>query len=661
MKKLLAFMIILFASFSSLACARLTLTTKTTTQNNTDQLVDENVGAFSSYQELSEYLEQFYQKTGSMYYNSRNVDMLAPGSPALESTNDGVSFGDGDKRDHSKTNNQVDGVEESDTIITDGFFIYIVSGDRFFIVDAESLEIVFDYQESSIWFSGLYVYEDKVVVLGSYYTYSIYQDPGLKDEFDGDDDTSVSTEVYRPGYWFYNYQYGSKVIIFDTSDMDNIEVFRELDFESTYIANTRMINGYLYLVMNNYSISYYFEENDFVPRYKDSSISDEFVQLPANRIYYMPNDGESFNYLLLASVKVDTQEEVKIRAYLGSAYQIFMSLNNLYVTVYRYSFDQATQRYDNKTYIIRFEIMSNELVYQAYGVVKGSPLNQFSMDEYDGVFRIAVTDYDYDGNQTIITNTLYLLDAQSDLRMEEISQLTGLGKPGERIYAVRFTEDIAYVVTFVNTDPLYKIDLSDVENPAILGEHYEDGVSDYLHMITDTLMVGVGRQAETNEGGWTFFTGVKIALYDTSGDTPINLDTYFVEGQYSYSRVTYDHKAFVYFTPEGEDFTYIVIPVSIYYQDYSRYSTQMLVFKVHHSGELELVAQIEHMDTQRTYYDTIEKAVIIENYIYTMSYSQIQVFDMNQDFNFVDSLVFYQYYYVDYPTEESPIGTVRTD
>jgi uncharacterized secreted protein with C-terminal beta-propeller domain len=43
-------------------------------------------------------------------------------------------------------------------------------------------------------------------------------------------------------------------------------------------------------------------------------------------------------------------------------------------------------------------------------------------------------------------------------------RLAGLGTT-EQIYAVRFSGDIAYVVTFRRTDPLYAIDLADPAPP----------------------------------------------------------------------------------------------------------------------------------------------------------------------------------------------------
>ena len=649
MKKFIMLFIAIFSSIVIISCSQ-----KTTTEKITP--TGDNVGAFSSYEQLKDYLGDFYEYSNNRYYLFGDA-ALESGAPEVNApTNDSVDFGDQEERDHSTSNDQVEGVNEADTILTDGYFIYIVSGNKFFMIDAETLEITYTYEYPDGYFSGLYLYEDKVVLLGNYYAYidlTVAEDPTVDPTVDSDE----SKEDYWYPIYYYRYVYGTMITVLDVSNPDNVEVARELKFDSSYLTTSRMIDGYLYLVLNNYSISYYYDEETFIPKYYDSVVSDEMIDLPASSIYFIPNNAEDFSYLMLASFDVTDNDDAKVKAYLGSTYQTYMSADNLYATVYKYQYIEQTNTYENYVFILRFELEDHELSYKALGQVDGSPLNQFSMDEYDGVFRIAVTGYEYTNQETIITNTLYLLDATSDNEMTEISKLTGLGKPGERIYAVRFSEEIAYVVTFVSIDPLYKLDLSDPQNPEILGEWYEEGVSDYLHEITDNLMIGVGRQVETDEYGWTRFTGVKIALYDTSADTVVNLETYFVEGEYSYSSVGWNHKAFIYFTPEGEDFTYIAIPISVYSENYYRYSQMMYVFKVHHSGDLELVAQLQHTDEVNNYFDTIEKAVMIENYIYTLSYSQIQVFNMDDEFNFVDSVVFNELYYHDYNYTEEPIAS----
>lgn len=655
MKKFIMLFIALFSSLAIISCSE-----KITTEKITP--TGDNVGSFSSYEQLKEYLGDFYEYSNNRYYLFGDAALEA-GAPEVNAPtmDDGVDFSEKEDRDHSTSNDQVEGVNEADTILTDGYYIYIVSGNKFFMIDAETLDITYTFEYLNGYFSGLYLYEDRVVLLGSYYAYIDIDYPQTDDtNVEPAEDSEVEKDYIYP-YYYYHYVYGTTITVLDVSNPEDVELVRELKFDSSYLTTSRMIDGYLYLVLNNYSIRYYYDEESFIPKYYDSVVSDEMMDLPASSIYFIPNNAEDFSYLMLASFDVTDNEEAKVKAYLGSTYQTYMSANNLYATVYKYQYFEETNTYENYVFILRFELEDHELSYKALGQVDGSPLNQFSMDEYDGVFRIAVTGYEYTNQETIITNTLYLLDATTDDEMTEISKLTGLGKPGERIYAVRFSQETAYVVTFVSIDPLYKLDLSDPENPEILGEWYEEGVSDYLHEITDNLMIGVGRQVETSDG-WTRFTGVKIALYDTSGDTVVNLETYLVEGEYSYTSVVWNHKAFMYFTPEGEDFTYIAVPVSVYSNNYYRYSQLMYVFKVHHSGDLELVAELKHTDEVNNYYDTIEKAVMIENYIYTLSYSQIQVFDMDNDFNFVDSVVFNEMYYHIYNYTEEPVdSTVEGD
>ncbi len=635
----------------------------------------ENVGSFRSYDDLKAYLEEFYEGNDGIYYNSGGIwledttDAEYGSEPATAGTQE---------RDYSTTNNQVEGVEEADKIITDGYHIYIASGSTFFIINADTLDIEFTYTIENGYLDGLYVYDGRVVLISYEYTYSesdecLYYYYGIRYDDEADYESAESTEGssaddetttdYVPGdetttedteydittddvetteYCVrWTYTYGTHIRVFDVSDLESVTVARELYFDFSYLVDTRMIDEQLYIVLDNYMISYGFTDELFVPRYMDTAVSDDLVKFRPEQIYFMPNDGESFGYLILVSMDVtDDDEEADVKTYLGSTYRIYMSLDNLYTTVYRWNYLEDEGRYEYHTFILRFEIQNGELVYKAIGKVDGSPLNQFSMDEYDGVFRIATTGYSYSTDSWEINNFLFCLDATTDDEMEEISVMTDLGKPGERIYAVRYSEEIAYVVTFIQTDPLYKIDLSDPENPVILGELYEEGVSDYLHEITDNLMIGIGRQAETN-GEWTWFTGVKVALYDTSADEVVTLDTYLMEGEYSYTNVAYDHKAFLSFTPQEADFTYVAIPVYEYYDSWYASSQNLYLFKIHHDGELELVTRLTHMIEETAgwyrYYDSIERAVIIDNYIYTVSYSSIHMFDIDNDFEEVNS------------------------
>jgi hypothetical protein len=85
-----------------------------------------------------------------------------------------------------------------------------------------------------------------------------------------------------------------------------------------------------------------------------------------------------------------------------------------------------------------------------------------------------------------------------------------LGKPGEQVLGVRFAGARAYLVTFRRVDPLYVLDLSDAADPRVAGVLEVPGYSDYLLALENNLLLGVGRNADTQG----VERGVKLALFD---------------------------------------------------------------------------------------------------------------------------------------------------
>ena len=115
---------------------------------------------------------------------------------------------------------------------------------------------------------------------------------------------------------------------------------------------------------------------------------------------------------------------------------------------------------------------------------------------------------------------LTILRPQDGGELVEIGHVDDLGE-GESVQSVRFVGDIAYVVTFRQTDPLYAIDLSDPAHPKVLGELKVTGFSQYLHPVGDGLLLGLGREAD--ESG--FDEGFKVSLFDVTDPTaPSELD-----------------------------------------------------------------------------------------------------------------------------------------
>ena len=169
-----------------------------------------------------------------------------------------------------------------------------------------------------------------------------------------------------------------------------------------------------------------------------------------------------------------------------SADTVYASLSSLYV---------ATQRWDTAgaetTSIHRFDTSDPDRTgYAASGAVPGTLLNQFSLSEDKGVLRAATT-VGWGSEAESKVTTL----SERGGQLVQRGQVGGLG-PGERIYAVRFIGDVGYVVTFRQTDPLYTVDLADPDRPRVVGELKIPGYSAYLHPVGDDLLLGVGPGGE---------------------------------------------------------------------------------------------------------------------------------------------------------------------
>lgn len=290
-------------------------------------------------------------------------------------------------------------------------------------------------------------------------------------------------------------------------------------------------------------------------------ISGEEDQVKQNCVPEISTDGKAFarisnscicimeevyntSYLVASVMDVDDKETLKTKAVLGAGNNVYCTTETLYATSSKYeSKDMAEAVFGSsstmKTQIYKFDIRNYNIEYLKSATIDGTALNQFSIDEYNGFLRIATTSGNWGDN---LVNQLYILDEN----LETKGLLKDIAK-GERIKSVRFTGNTAYVVTFIQTDPLFVIDLSDPQAPVILGELKIPGFSTYLHPVSDSLVLGVGRDGtDTGTNG-----GMKVSLFDVSDpknpkeSAKITLDassSAFIQS-YIESDVYYTHKA----------------------------------------------------------------------------------------------------------------------
>ncbi len=161
-----------------------------------------------------------------------------------------------------------------------------------------------------------------------------------------------------------------------------------------------------------------------------------------------------------------------------------------------------------------------EVNFAADGVLEGDLLNQFSASEHDGMLRVAVNDWQDRSSD------IYVFEQSGD-SLNVVGSLEDFA-PGEQIYSTTFVEDQLFVVTFRQVDPLFVIDMEDATSPTILGELKIPGVSHYLQLIDDDILLAVGRDAEVSTG-WQ--TSLQVSLFDVSDqENPLLLDRYTFDG-----------------------------------------------------------------------------------------------------------------------------------
>ncbi|HEX6417006.1 MAG TPA: beta-propeller domain-containing protein, partial [Acidimicrobiales bacterium] len=207
------------------------------------------------------------------------------------------------------------------------------------------------------------------------------------------------------------------------------------------------------------------------------------------------------------------------------------------------------------TDIHRFDISDpSATTYEASGHVDGTLLGQFAMDEHDGHLRVATTTGTPWAEGAGESESHVIVLAEEDGALVRVGGVSGLGR-GETIYAVRFTGEVGYVVTFEQKDPLYTIDLSDPAAPRVTGELEILGYSAYLHPAGDGRLIGVGQDA-TEDGS---VTGTQVALFDVSDPAaPTRIAQATVPG--GGSTAESDHRAFLWW-PDDD---LVAVPLGSY-------------------------------------------------------------------------------------------------
>lgn len=586
---------------------------------------------------------------------------------------DGAVGATGSSNDVSNTNNQVAGVEESDRVKTDGEYLYVLSrpeptswfgwdifprispimeepsndelGNLLTVIDVRQPDFptivsrqVFEDPVSSLDLVG-----DRLTVITMRHQATVLN---VLDVSTPSDPVAVWNTVID-GHYVESRRVGEILYVFTDS----------LDFVLPPLGETAAVKGEFgfYQTADQYLAEYsstdlieslfpsqrvYDQFGDLredVPVFPVDplEIPSEFLRSPSQShlVSFNPTSSEGgaidwhwedrVDHRLVTNDSIyTTRSDYRVHGFTGGLWDTFSLIP-----------DESTIN----TAITRYQLDGTGLfTTTATGYVPGTLNNRFSIDEYEGRLRVATENSWWmriDESTPPPGTNLYVLEqSESDLAL--VGGVEGLA-PGEQVYSVRFAEDRGYIVTFRQVDPLFVIDLSEPTSPVVTGQLKIPGYSQYLQVIDDQTLLGIGRDADEQTGQ---YESMVISLFDVSDpEDPVLSDRYEFEGGRStfspYSggspRDVKDHHAISYFPGQQ------ILAIPIYSEVFGFWEStdrpifshpdqsEVRTFKIDREEGIQAIDSIG-FDTRA------DRTVRIESLLYSISNRELKVSTLHE-------------------------------
>ena len=339
------------------------------------------------------------------------------------------------KEDYSDTDTQVNGVMEGDIVKTDGKHIFTMkdstTGCTITIYEAQGADVA-ELSQFTITQADcreMYIEGATLIMTGNLWS----------------DDIPTQGETDFEDY--YSPARKSHITLYDISDPTAPKGIRQLSQSGEY-NTSRIRDGYLY-TFTNYNI--YASENynekepeKFIPELNGAVMKSEDVRLL--------NKKGANSYMIMTSLKIsDNGAFADSKAVLGEFDTYYMNLNHIYAV------SQDHQNYDSiRSTIIKYTYDKGIFSFQGNTTIRGEINDSYYMHEYKDNFVFVYTRDTWRNS----TNGLCIMDRDLNL-MGEISDL-GVN---ETIYASYFIDNMAYFVTYRNTDPVFAVDISNPKKP----------------------------------------------------------------------------------------------------------------------------------------------------------------------------------------------------
>lgn len=452
-----------------------------------------NMSAINRYSD-SEYfplIEKLYAFSNKPKYNnnfSALINALASLKDATgEDPSEGISVSGADEY-IEVTDNQVNGVIESDVIKRSDKYIYHIADNtlKIYEIKGQDTYAVFSYQLNDLHTDVNTSYSGNP---------SLYLSKDCK-----------TLTVIVPT-WGKTLGVFTIIASFDVSDpLEAVEIKNKVVFSGEY-QDSRMIDGKLILFIKNYffgTADSFGNEAAFVPQIDTGN---GFESMPFQKIVTSEN-AMAKKCMAIYELREDTLTiDDMLGIYANITTGIYVSLDGMILSA-TYTVSESTgAKTISESMSELFAISRTEgFKYCGTAQINGSIKDQYSIDIKDGILRVVSTTridtqvwgeevFVYnDGTSSAAYNTsasLYCIDLEN---MQTVASVDNFAPTGEIVRSVRFEGNKAYVCTSFQTvmiDPVFIFDISDTGNITSKDTGVIPGFSDSLINFGDYLL-GIG-------------------------------------------------------------------------------------------------------------------------------------------------------------------------
>ena len=289
------------------------------------------------------------------------------------------------------------------------------------------------------------------------------------------------------------------VIAVDVSDPAEMRETDRVYLSGSYV--TSRVVGEEFLLVSNFAVRRdpdFSDESQFLPQF---GAPGALESLPMEDIVWS-EDADAARYTVLCRLG----EDLSLRgceAFLSFSRQVYVSQDNVFLTRGYTAEVQACGEIvsgpvrESRTEIACVSYGGGGLSYRGSADVAGSVHNQYSMDEAEDTLRVVTTlsrsEASAFGSSSVEKNAaLYVFDLDD---FSLLAALENFAPAGEEVTSVRFEEDVAWVCTAVRielTDPVFRIDLTDLSHITYTETGDIDGYSSSLIDFAGGTLLGVG-------------------------------------------------------------------------------------------------------------------------------------------------------------------------